>query len=175
LPSSFDFDLLYDDPMKLNSTISFVAAMAATIRTARSISSVPCLTADECNSKRKEMGITGGFYMSGDYQTKGCYYKNDKAFFSPGTEDQMTTTDLPGIQQRIWCDVVDSDEKRFDNINTEAQESNDVLLDGTDGFIPIDKFLPTEGSNVGAIKNGVTSFNFIIAASFVGLTTSLTC
>lgn len=121
------------------------------------------------------MGISEGFYMSGDYQTKGCYYKNDKAFFSPGTEDQMTTTDLPGIQKRIWCDGADSDEKRFGAIDTETQESNDVLLDGTDGFVPINTFLPAEGSNAGAIKNGVTSFNFVIAASFVGLTTSLTC
>ena len=161
--------------MKLNSIISFVAAMAATIRTAQSISGVPCSTADECNSKRKEMGIKGGFYKSDDYQTKGCYYKNDNAFFSIGTEDQMVTTDLPGILKRIWCDAADSDEKRFDDIDTETRESNDVLLNMTDGFVPKDTFLPAEGSNSGSTKNGVTSFNFLIAVSFVGLTTSLTC
>ncbi len=119
------------------------------------------------------MGITGGFYTSDNYPAKGCFSKNDKAFFSPGTDEEMTTTDLQGIQKRIWCDAVDSDEMRIDDSDTEARVSNDVLLDGTDGFVPIDSFLPVEGSNAGATKNGVTSFNFIIAAAFVGLTTSL--
>ncbi|KAL3812007.1 hypothetical protein ACHAXA_001314 [Cyclostephanos tholiformis] len=168
--------------MKLDSTIYLMAAMAATIRTvAASESDVPCLTADECDEKRKKMGITEGFYNSEDFQIKGCYFKNDKAFFSLGTEDEMTTTELPGILTRIWCDAdaADSYELRSDEIGIEVKDSNDILLEGTDGFIPINSFIPDESSNSGADEGSNTgvakSSRLVIATSFVGFAASLMC
>jgi hypothetical protein len=160
--------------MKLDSIISLTAVMAATCRTVTaSESDVPCLTADDCDDKRKKMGIAGGFYINDDYSTKGCYFKNDNAFFSLGTEDEMIMADLPGILTRIWCDsdAAGSNElQRFDEQGMiQVKDSNDIQLEGTDAFIPVDSFLPTEESKSGAAK----SFKLMIATSFVGLAASL--
>lgn len=63
---------------------------------------VACLTQAQCNTKRKEMGLTQ--FHTGTWTTKGCYSKNGKAFFSTGgSTAQMSTTNLPGVLQRIWC------------------------------------------------------------------------
>ena len=34
---------------------------------------------------------------------KGCFSKGDTAYFSLGGIDKMSTTDLPGVQERIYC------------------------------------------------------------------------
>jgi hypothetical protein len=145
-----------------------MAVMAAQSRMATaSESDVPCLTADECDDMREKMGITGGFYNNDEYTTKGCYFKNNKAFFSLGTEEEMTTTDLPGILTRIWCD---NELQRVDDQGMiEVKESNDVPLEGTDAFIPVDSFLPTDDSNSDAAR----SSKLITAISYVGLAASL--
>ena len=162
--------------MKLNAVISLTAIMAAASRTVTaSESNVPCLTADECDDKRKKMGITGGLYINEDYSTKGCYSKNDNAFFSLGTEDEMITVDLPGILARIWCDSDAADSNELQRVDEqgmiEVKESNDIPLEGTDAFMPVESFLPSEESKSGAAK----SSKFMIATSFVGLTASLMC
>jgi len=50
----------------------------------------------------------GMLFIIGEYFTKGCYSKtgSSKVFFSPGTEEEMSTTDLPGLQVRVYCDDV---------------------------------------------------------------------
>ena len=62
-----------------------------------------CLTEDECKLKSEEMGM---LFMTGEYSTKGCYTKADSGmvFFSSGTEEEMSTADLPGLQDRVYCD-----------------------------------------------------------------------
>ena len=63
----------------------------------------PCLTADECREKFLSMN-TGGYFYVIDRPFKGCMLKNANGYFaSGGTLEQMSTTDLPGIQERIWC------------------------------------------------------------------------
>ena len=67
-----------------------------------------CLTEEDCAKKSQEMvGMIPGMvsFNPGNYPTKGCFFKNNNAFFSPGTEEEMSTPDLPGVQERIWCDV----------------------------------------------------------------------
>jgi len=62
-----------------------------------------CLTEAQCDAARKKMGIKH-LYVNA-YHHHGCFRKNDKAFWGTGgTAAQMGTTDLSGIQERIWCD-----------------------------------------------------------------------
>mmetsp|Transcript_26363 Transcript_26363/g.55240 ORF Transcript_26363/g.55240 Transcript_26363/m.55240 type:complete len:235 (-) Transcript_26363:28-732(-) len=94
-----------------------------------------CYTEEACDAKRKELGFTT-FYVDSTYPTKGCFYKNDKAFFGTGgTEAAMATEDLPGIQQRIWCDVVGTDDDNLEAIDLELEAgdgSRNGAVDGVD-------------------------------------------
>jgi len=148
---------------------------------------ITCLTAESCNSKRLKMELTGGFYTGDDFPTKGCYYKNENVFFSPGTQEEMSTSDLLGLRVRIWCNddawesKVGGGEQTFDNdddldVTIKASASNDGL-GPTGDFVDIEQNeieMLTRGSSVssGDVITGVTtSINFLIAASLVGLTT----
>jgi len=147
---------------------------------------ITCLTAESCNSKRLEMELTGGFYTSDDFTTKGCYYKNENVFFSPGTQEEMSTSDLLGLLVRIWCNDDAGESKvgggqTFDNdddldVTIKASASNDGL-GPTGDFVDIEQNeieMLTRGSSVpsGDVITGVTtSIKFLIAASLVGLTT----
>ena len=65
-----------------------------------------CRTESECKAKSKEMSMEFNSIVS---STKGCFSRNDKVFFSLGTEDEMTTTDLSGMKVRVYCDTTDDD------------------------------------------------------------------
>jgi len=44
------------------------------------------------------------FFVS-EHTTKGCYTKNSKVFYSPGgTEEDMSTTELTGVLERVYCE-----------------------------------------------------------------------
>ena len=62
---------------------------------------VPCLSENDCRKAAESLGIES-FYASQSYPTKGCYQKNDKAFFSAGTMAAMSE-EPPGQLKRIWC------------------------------------------------------------------------
>jgi hypothetical protein len=62
---------------------------------------VACITEDECDKRQAEMEFTD--YRVGVFPTKGCFSKNGVAYWSNGTEEEMTTSALPGKQKRIWC------------------------------------------------------------------------
>jgi len=65
---------------------------------------VPCMTREECAVRRQELGFSS-FYVDASYPSKGCFSKNDKAFFGlGGTDEEMGEADLPGLQERIWCE-----------------------------------------------------------------------
>lgn len=64
---------------------------------------VVCVTEQDCKNAGADLGLTV-FHVDDDYPTKGCFSKNDKAFFSQGTTEEMSTHDLPGLQQRLHCD-----------------------------------------------------------------------
>ena len=181
------------------SIILCLMAAAMNAATASKVAdNITCLTAESCNSKRLEMELTGGFYTSDDYQTKGCYYKNGNVFFSPGTQEEMSTLDLPGLRVRIWCN--DNEEaageskvgitETFDNDNidvviikktsaSKTSASNDVL-GPTGDFVDIEQNeieMRSRGSSVSSSGVGITgvttSINYLIAATLVGLTTFL--
>lgn len=62
-----------------------------------------CQTQAECNQKRLQLGITT--FQTGDFPTKGCFSKPGVAFWgSGGTSEEISTYDLPGLRERIWCD-----------------------------------------------------------------------
>jgi len=80
-----------------------------------------CLTEEECNSKRQEMNIESFFV--GEYPTKGCFIKNERAYFSTGgSVVEMEREDLPGVQERIWCTK---------EVEEEEEESQLRQSDGT--------------------------------------------
>jgi len=91
--------------MQLHSTTLTLGAIAATFGAA-SAANNPCLTQEACEGARQKMGIES-FYID-EYPTKGCFAKNGKAFFSVGTDDEMSVDELSGVQKRIWCDGGDS-------------------------------------------------------------------
>ena len=62
---------------------------------------VACISLEECQAQSVEMGFE--YFYTGDYPTKGCYSKGTNAFFSIGSEDEMTIPNLSGSKQRIWC------------------------------------------------------------------------
>jgi len=63
---------------------------------------VPCTDEAACRAATAALGLSP-FYASPRFATKGCYRKNGKAFFSPGTADEMATTELRGTQARVYC------------------------------------------------------------------------
>jgi hypothetical protein len=176
--------------MILHPSIILICLTAAAMNAAtasKTQDDITCLTAESCNSKRLEMELTGGFYASDDFTTKGCYYKNENVFFSPGTREEMSTSDLLGLRVRIWCNddagesKVGGEQQTFDNdddldVTIKASASNDGL-GPTGDFVDIEQNeieMLTRGSSVssGDVITGVTtSINFLIAASLVGLTT----
>ena len=94
--------------MKLESITFALAAITATIGVATAADSA-CVSSEECDSKRKDLGIQD-FYKYEDAPTKGCFQKNNKAFFVNGTIEEMSDPNVAGITERIWCDGEESDD-----------------------------------------------------------------
>ena len=63
-----------------------------------------CLTAEECDIQRQIMGFN--FYMIGESQMKGCFYKDTVAYFGiNGNSTELYTTSRSEDEEiRIWCD-----------------------------------------------------------------------
>merc|ERR1712194_39946 len=80
---------------------TFAAIAAATIGVAAAAQTA-CSTPEDCDAARQELGIS--VFYNGEYPSKGCFAKGDKAFFSTGgTDAEMSEESMAGIQQRIWC------------------------------------------------------------------------
>jgi len=70
-------------------------------------SDIACLTYQQCKAKHESMDNGGTFYMR-DFPTKGCFRKttnNHMYFGTGGTSEEMTNDDLPGVQERVRCDI----------------------------------------------------------------------
>jgi hypothetical protein len=66
-----------------------------------------CTAQDQCDQKRLELGIET--FVPGTFPTKGCFSKTGVnglvAYWSEGgTAEEMSSTDLPGVQERITCE-----------------------------------------------------------------------
>eukprot|EP00571_Detonula_confervacea_P017166 CAMPEP_0172309484 /NCGR_PEP_ID=MMETSP1058-20130122/9749_1 /TAXON_ID=83371 /ORGANISM="Detonula confervacea, Strain CCMP 353" /LENGTH=973 /DNA_ID=CAMNT_0013022113 /DNA_START=8 /DNA_END=2929 /DNA_ORIENTATION=- len=61
-----------------------------------------CITQGKCDEMRLEMGISS--FQVGGYPTKGCFSKNNVAYWgSGGSVEEMSSSNLAGIQERLWC------------------------------------------------------------------------
>lgn len=77
-----------------------------------------CATELECDTRRQQLDILR--FEVGEFPTKGCFTKNGIAFWSTGgTVEEEMREDLPGIQERIWCDDVE-DAEEDDSFTTSA-------------------------------------------------------
>lgn len=69
-------------------------------------SAIVCTTEEQCRQQFSNMATAiGGVFFAGDFPTKGCFMKNGNVYFGSGSmvEDDLAETDLPGSQERIWC------------------------------------------------------------------------
>jgi len=81
-----------------------------------------CITAESCKAKALEVGVDVSLYFyNNEFDTKGCYTKISptsgikKAFWSKGTIEQMSTSDLSApLLERLWCDDKDLSENSLD-------------------------------------------------------------
>lgn len=115
--------------------------------------------------------------------------KNGKAFFALGTEDEMSSTELVGVLERIWCDGNSSNDAvelsgEALGLTSPASAPTDgdgVDLNGEaleltfpasapDGDDAADKAIAPENS---AVSIGAISFNLGVAAAIVGMSSSL--
>ena len=67
-----------------------------------------CLTEEECRDRFTAMHtagiLTGYFYGSGNFPTKGCVLKGESVYFgSGGTLEEMSNF-LTGKKERLWCE-----------------------------------------------------------------------
>ena len=97
----------------LTSMVALVSASTSAVDTSsqlrRRMGDVACLTLDDCRSAALSMGVEPQYFYSNTFDTKGCFTKTNptgvkKAFWSQGTVEQMSTTELTGIQERIMCE-----------------------------------------------------------------------
>jgi len=63
-----------------------------------------CLTAPQCDARRREMGFAS--YEVGDFATKGCFARGDDAAFfgTGGTAADMAVAPLRRRKERLWCE-----------------------------------------------------------------------
>ena len=72
---------------------------------------VACLTQEQCDRRRAKQGFGDDVYYVGDYETKGCFSKNGRAYFGiGGTVEAMAKENLQGVRTRIWCGLLDTDQ-----------------------------------------------------------------
>jgi hypothetical protein len=80
---------------------------------------IACIAQDECDESRSELGIDK--FLVGTYPTKGCFAKNDVAYWSGGgSAEEVSRGDLPGEQERIWC----GDSSSVASVGGGADDSN---------------------------------------------------
>jgi hypothetical protein len=69
------------------------------------IRNVPCMTENECRDASAKMGIKSNYFNVGEYATSGCFYKNDKAYWSTTGDPEVVET-AGVLQQRLYCKEV---------------------------------------------------------------------
>ena len=95
-----------------------------------------CITDDECDKRQAEMEFAD--FRVGEFPTKGCFSKNDVAYWSNGTVEEMTTDKLPGEQKRIWCGSKAAQEASAFVVNTFLDdESSSVYVHGKDFILGV--------------------------------------
>mmetsp|Transcript_29640 Transcript_29640/g.62960 ORF Transcript_29640/g.62960 Transcript_29640/m.62960 type:complete len:867 (-) Transcript_29640:380-2980(-) len=71
------------------------------------VESTACLSKADCDEARQKMGVAK--FSAGNFPSKGCFAKNGVAYWGAGgSDDDMSRSDLPGIQTRLWCERMDA-------------------------------------------------------------------
>ena len=81
-----------------------------------------CMTEEQCDEAAQKLNIPIG-YSNDDFPTKGCFTKNNVAYWSTGsssTVSSMAEVDLPGVQERIYCPV---DTRSTSGVNDDILDS----------------------------------------------------
>jgi len=60
-----------------------------------------CKSADDCKDAGADQGFT--MFYAGSFPAQGCFGKNGKAFWSPGTPEEEAEHDMVGTRVRIYC------------------------------------------------------------------------
>jgi len=119
-----------------------------------------CLTRLQCLAKSIELGA---LFFVGDYATKGCYLKGDKVFFSIGTTEEMNEADLPGTQERLWCEPIPTSSPTVNNLD-EASSSAPTIIKATTS-LPVSSAPTTTEDKVDTIPEDTdTEFGVVVTA-----------
>ena len=119
-----------------------------------------CTTQDQCDIKRLELGIET--FVPGTFPTKGCFSKTGVyglvAYWSEGgTAEEMSSTDLPGVQERITCEEDDVPVDTDGGICTAEDQCDMKRLElGIETFVP--GTFPTKGCFSKTGVNGVVAY-----------------
>ena len=87
---------------------------------------VACIKLEECQARSQEMGFE--FFYTGVYPTKGCYSKGTNAFFSIGSEEEMSIINLSGSKQRIWCNPTSTIQFEEKSLSESEEEERDACI-----------------------------------------------
>ena len=70
--------------------------------------SVPCTSEQACRNAAANandiMSFTRETRSNFKTSTKGCFTKNGRVFWAPGTYEEMTAEPTPSLQKRVFCD-----------------------------------------------------------------------
>ena len=81
-----------------------MGASATVPPTAGAVSRIACLTEQACDAARADAGYAEFRVDANDsFPARGCFAKNERAYFSPGTTAEMSTADVGGVRTRLYC------------------------------------------------------------------------
>eukprot|EP00584_Thalassiosira_punctigera_P000250 CAMPEP_0172539744 /NCGR_PEP_ID=MMETSP1067-20121228/10884_1 /TAXON_ID=265564 ORGANISM="Thalassiosira punctigera, Strain Tpunct2005C2" /NCGR_SAMPLE_ID=MMETSP1067 /ASSEMBLY_ACC=CAM_ASM_000444 /LENGTH=171 /DNA_ID=CAMNT_0013325473 /DNA_START=52 /DNA_END=567 /DNA_ORIENTATION=- len=168
--------------MKRSSPAVAIAAVAISVIGTASSSATydsPCSSKEACDARRTQLDISNFYdYSTNDAATpaSGCFTKNDKAFWKPGSAEEEGVEDLPGILVRIWCEAVVEEEEVEVEEESDENNSRDAggmqFVDDGEGEAK-DSLLPAAGAaeNSGNAP-GAFSFRKGVAAAVLALAAS---
>jgi len=107
-----------------------------------------CMTKEDCVTAATKMGMQ---VLVGDFPSKGCFMKNDQAFWSSGSTSQISVVGLPGVQMRIFCESATSATKSGGTSTTSEPISSDNVASTVVGNADIDSNM--DSTTIDSSKN----------------------
>ena len=91
-----------------------------------------CLTEADCRAQAQLEELQMFRVVEGPKISKGCFRKGDRrsvAYWGEGTTEEISTPDLPGVQQRLYCDISVTKEVAEEDVLS-SNESEDTIMSG---------------------------------------------
>ena len=104
----------------------------------------PCPDAASCEAAA---GTSYAFAAVDAAPSRGCFRKNGVVYWSPGTDDEMTAADLPGVRVRVYCPVTLTGNATGDAAGTDAGDGEQ--LNGPFAFTSKKNATETDGEGAG--------------------------